>query len=107
MTIYEALRSLNLPVCHPPYKGDAETYITYQLLGQIGQIYAEGKEAETAVSYAVDIFSTFFNASLFVQVKQLLEAAGYVVTVDMEYYNQEKDISQMSLLVAIEGGQYG
>ena len=49
MMIYEALSSLGVPVCHPPYKGAEETYITYQLLGQSGQLYAEGGEAETGV----------------------------------------------------------
>ena len=49
MMIYEALSSLGVPVCHPPYKGAEETYITYQLLGQSGQFYAEGGEAETGV----------------------------------------------------------
>jgi hypothetical protein len=32
MMIYEALADLGVPVCHPPYKGAEETYITYQLL---------------------------------------------------------------------------
>ena len=36
MMIYEALEDLGVPVCHPPYKGGEETYITYQLLGQSG-----------------------------------------------------------------------
>ena len=44
MMIYEALADIGVPVCHPPYKGAEETYITYQLLGQSGQIYAEGRK---------------------------------------------------------------
>ena len=62
MMIYEALSSLGVPVCHPPYKGAEETYITYQLLGQSGQLYAEGGEAETGVQYAVSIFAEGFAA---------------------------------------------
>ena len=62
MMIYEALADLGVPVCHPPYKGGEETYITYQLLGQSGQIYAEGGEAETGVQYAVSIFAEGFAA---------------------------------------------
>ena len=30
MMIYEALSSLGVPVCHPPYKGAEGTYITDQ-----------------------------------------------------------------------------
>ena len=52
MMIYEALADLGVPVCHPPYKGGEETYITYQLLGQSGQLYAEGGEAETEIGRA-------------------------------------------------------
>ena len=64
MMIYEALSSLSVPVCHPPYKGAEDTYITYQLLGQSGQIYAEGGEAETGVQFAVSIFAVGFAADL-------------------------------------------
>lgn len=69
MMIYEALADLGVPVCHPPYKGGEETYITYQLLGQSGQIYAEGGEAETGVQYAVSIFAEGFAAGLLKRVK--------------------------------------
>ena len=79
MMIYEALSSLGVPVCHPPYKGAEETYITYQLLGQSGQLYAEGGEAETGVQYAVSIFAEGFAAGLLKRAKAALEAAGDAV----------------------------
>ena len=107
MMIYEALSSLGVPVCHPPYKGAEETYITYQLLGQSGQFYAEGGEAETGVQYAVSIFSEGFAAGLLQRTKTALEAAGYIATVDMETYEKETGRTQIALIAETEGAAYG
>ena len=107
MMIYEALADLGVPVCHPPYKGAEETYIAYQLLGQSGQIYAEGGEAETGVQYAVSIFADRFDAGLLTRAKAALEAAGYIVTVDMETYDKETGRTQIALIAETEGAEYG
>ena len=107
MMIYEALADLGVPVCHPPYKGGEETYITYQLLGQSGQIYAEGGEAETGVQYAVSIFAEGFADGLLKRVKAALEAAGYIATVDMETYDKETGRTQIALIAETEGAEYG
>ena len=107
MMIYEALSSLGVPVCHPPYKGAEKTYITYQLLGQSGQIYAEGGEAETGVQYAVSIFAEGFAAELLKRVKAALETAGYITTIDMETYDKETGRTQIALIAEKEGAEYG
>lgn len=107
MMIYEALAGIGVPVCHPPYKGAEETYITYQLLGQSGQLYAEGCEAETAVQYAVSIFAEGFAAGLLTRVKAALERAGYIVSVDMETYDKETARTQIALIAETEGAVYG
>ena len=107
MMIYEAMADLGVPVCHPPYKGGEETYITYQLLGQSGQLYAEGTEAETAVQYAVSIFAEGFAAGLLRSAKAALEAAGYIATVEMETYDKETGRTQIALIAEMEGAAYG
>lgn len=107
MMIYEALADLGIPVCHPPYKGAEETYITYQLLGQSGQLYAEGGEAETGVQYAVSIFAEGFAADLLKRTKAALEAAGYIATVDMENYDKETGRTQIAIIAECEGTEYG
>lgn len=107
MTIYEALKDLPVPVCHPPHKGAETTYITYQLLGQSGQLYAEGGEAETAVQYAVSIFAEGFAAELLRSAKAALEAAGYIATVEMETYDKETGRTQIALIAETEGATYG
>ena len=100
MMIYEALADLGVPVCHPPYKGAEE-------LGQSGQLYAEGGEAETGVQYAVSIFAEGFAAGLLQRAKAALEAAGYIVTVDMETYDKETGRTQIALIAETEGAAYG
>ena len=107
MMIYEALTSLGVPVCPPPYKAAEKTYITYQMLGQSGQIYAEGREAETGVQYAVSIFAEGFAAGILTRVKAALEAAGYIVTVDMETYDKETGRTQIAIIAECEGAEYG
>lgn len=107
MKIYEALADLNVPVCHVPYKGDAGTYITYQLLGQNGQIYAEGTEGATAVIYMVDVFEEVFSGTLVESVKEALEQAGYIAIIEMEDYDERTDSNHVSIYAEIEGAQYG
>ena len=107
MMIYETLADLGVPVCHPPYKGGGETYITYQLLGQSGQLYAEGGEAETGVQYAVSIFAEGFAVDLLQRTKVALEAAGYIATVDMETYDKETGRTQIAIIAETEGAEYG
>ena len=107
MKIYEALENLGVPVCHPPYRGSEETYITYQLLGQGNRVYAESREAETSVMYAVSIFSEGFAVELLRETKASLEAAGYIVTVDMETYDKDTGRTQIALIAETEGNEYG
>ena len=45
MTINDALAALKLPVTHPPYKGEANEYITYQLITQsVRNMLADGAD---------------------------------------------------------------
>lgn len=97
-SIADALSLLPCPVSRVPYRGDSASYVTYQLLGQQGQIYAEGKEAETAVRYAVSVFSPGGSDVLMLNTKAALEAAGYIVTIDMEDYDADMDIHQSALI---------
>lgn len=107
MKIYEALELVGVPVCHPPYKGDADTYITYQLLGQDSMLYAEGKEQETAVTYAVNIFAEKFTAGIIALTKLALETAGYIATVETEVYDGTAGKTQVSMIATKEGAEYG
>lgn len=106
-TIPQALSALSQPVSYAPYKGSAPSYVAYQLVSQDGQIYAEGREAETAVLYAVTCVSPGFAPTFFLDVKSKLEAAGYIVTVDASLYDHDSDTQQVTLLAEIAGAVYG
>lgn len=107
MTIYEALSGLNVPVQHPPYIGDAIEYVTYTLLGQDTTIYADGAEKETSVSYAVNVYCRGDYIQMMDTVKAALETAGYIVTVETEYYEDEVQLQHVVLMATIEGAVYG
>lgn len=110
-SIPEALAGLTIdgyavPCAAVRYDGTAPSYVLYSLLGQTGEIYAEGREAETGVGYAVDCYSPGRSPALMIAVKVALEAAGYVVTVELEHYDHESDRFQSSLTAILEGAVY-
>ena len=107
MTIAQALSPTGLPCCHPPYIGEAEAYVTYQLLGQGSVLYAESQERETGVSYAVDLYCNEPYVQTMLQVKKALEEAGYIATIGLEYYEPEVDRYHIYISAEKEGALYG
>ena len=107
MTIFEALAPMGCPVSHPPYYGKEPLYITYQSLGQLGQIYAEGQEAETCTSFAINLYFSKLDPTKIFAVKSLLQQAGYIVTVDGEIYESAEARTRIMMTAEREGEQYG
>ena len=107
MTIYNALAALKLPVTHPPYNGETNEYITYQLITQSTTLYAEGNEAETSVLYAVDYYTKTvpFEAKL-LEIKRLLQAAGWTCTVNAEDYEPDTGLYHIPMTATHIGGIY-
>lgn len=107
MTIAEILQS-KYTVCHPPYMGDATEYVTYQLITQSTTLYAEGTEAETSVLYAVDYYTKTvpFEAKL-LEIKRLLQAAGWTCTVNAEDYEPDTGLYHIPMTATHIGGIYG
>jgi hypothetical protein len=107
MTIAEILRN-KYTVCHPPYMGDAAEYVTYQLITQSTTLYAEGIEAETSVLYAVDYYTKTvpFEAKL-LEIKRLLQAAGWTCTVNAEDYEPDTGLYHIPMTATHIGGIYG
>lgn len=107
MTIVEILQD-KYTVCHPPYMGDAAEYVTYQLITQSTTLYAEGTEAETSVLYAVDYYTKTvpFEAKL-LEIKRLLQAAGWTCTVNAEDYEPDTGLYHIPMTATSVGGIYG
>ena len=106
-TIIEALKDINYPVVHPPYKGESTTYITYQIIGQSTILYSESREQETTVSYSVDIWTDEPFLGLLLLIKESLENAGYIVTIDMETYDNATKRWHIAMTAIVEGDVYG
>ena len=104
-TLLEA--SVNVPVKRPDYKGDAEQYITYHLLGQTGTIYAESTEAETGTEFWVSVWSKGDYTALLHDVKWALLNARYRVTVEAEYFDSDSGYYRVILDVACVGERFG
>ena len=108
MTINNALAALKLPVTHPPYKGEANEYITYQLITQSTTLYAEGIEAETSVLYAVDYYTkTTPFAEKLLEIKRLLQTAGWTCIVNAEDSEPDTGLYHIPMTATRVGGIYG
>lgn len=107
MTIAEILDGVDYPVCHPPYRGSESRYITYQLIGQTGVLYAEGQEAETGVRHMITLWGSHSDVYIMlVDVKRRLETAGCSVVVDAEFYDDDARLHRIVLDVVREGSAY-
>lgn len=107
MTIAEILQD-KYTVCHLPYMGDAAEYVTYQLITQSTTLYAEGTEAETSVLYAVDYYTkTVPYAEKLLEIKRLLQAAGWTCTVNAEDYEPDTGLYHIPMTATHIGGIYG
>ena len=107
MTIEEILQD-KYTVCHPPYMGDAAEYVTYQLITQSTTLYAEGTEAETSVLYAVDYYTKNVPyAEKLLEIKRLLQAAGWTCTVNAEDYEPDTGLYHIPMTATHIGGIYG
>ena len=108
MTINSALAALKLPITHPPYKGEADEYVTYQLITQSTTLYAEGNEAETSVLYAVDYYTkTAPFAEKLLEIKRLLQTAGWTCIVNAEDYEPDTGLYHIPMTATRVGGIYG
>ena len=109
MTISEALKNIGMPAGPPPYRGNAVPYVTWQLIGQVGTIYAEGAEAETGVSFSVDIYDETREGCVaaMLTVKAALAAGGWLAQAETEYWEKDVDRYHIVLTALTVGAEYG
>ena len=106
--IAEALADIGAPVSPVPYRGSEDAFVTYQCIGQTGQIYAEGVEAETGVAYAVDIFTNYGSdadatLSAGYEVRHGLIGPGVFASHGYERSHKKGVLSTLKLLDAFVG----
>lgn len=109
MTIAEILGGVGYPVCHPPYRGSESRYITYQLIGQTGMLYADNGEANTGVLYSVHLWAADGRGlyEMMHKVRSRLEDADWVVTVDTQFYDNDARLHRLILNAVAVGAIYG
>lgn len=109
MSISEALKNIGMPEGPPPYRGNAVRYVTWQLIGQVGTLYAEGAEAETGVSYSVDVYAETRAGCVtaMLTVKAALAAAGWLAQAETEYWEKDIDRYHIVLTAQAVGAEYG
>ena len=109
MEINKALEPIGIPVCHPPYSGSEDTFVTYKFIGHRSAIYAEGQETETGVAFSVDLYtnrSGVDTQEILKNIKTLLNGTGYICTVDMETFEKDTKILHYSLTATREDAVY-
>ena len=86
-TLVSALQPLGVPVSFRNYSGSALTYITFFCYNEQGEAWAENEEIATGFYYQVDIWSKGDYLTLTTQVKNAMEAAGFIRTMaqDLPY----------------------
>lgn len=99
--------SLSVPVKRPDYKGDAPQYVTYQMIGQTGTIYAESTEAETGTEFFLNIWSKTDFTGLLADLKRVLLQNHYRVTVMGEYFEKDSGYYRVIVETACIGANYG
>ena len=87
--ITQVLAPLKIPVSHPPYNGKATQYVVYTLINNAYSNWASGRAFQEETVYSVDLFSKANYKALAASIKQLLRAAGYVVTEGPEVYESD------------------
>lgn len=88
--IKNALGALGVPVDRLFFDGEAETFITYQLVTGTDAGFMDDESTRSDYLYRVDIYSKVDYMALLRRTKQELRAAGfYEITIDPEFY--EKD----------------
>ena len=100
-------QAAGVPVCRPDYRGDADQYITFHLLGDTGTVYAEGTAAETGTRFSVDLWSKTDYTSLLATVKSALQSSDYYVSVLTEYFEDESGYYHVVLEASCIGTCYG
>lgn len=107
MTLAAALSSLNVPVCHVPYRGKDEKYVTYQSIGQRDVLFADGAEQETAEQYAVNVYMKAYDKAFLATVKNALNANGFTAVFDTEIYEKDVDRTRVVLFATTLGCNNG
>lgn len=96
--IKNALEKLDYPVCHAAYRGKERKFLLYEFLGQDVQVFAESREAETSVSWSLDLYTDQVPLTQDLdKIKSLLEGNNIRCRVDAVTHDQNLDLQHAAL----------
>lgn len=87
--ILDTLKPLGIPVAFQTYTGQATTYITFFEVVQYSALSADDEEVKAGYNIQIDIWSKGDYTSLAQQVKELMTAAGFRRTTEVEDYEPD------------------
>ena len=99
--------ALGIPVERAAYRGDAPAYLLYSCLGQDGTIYADGKEAETGVMFALELYSRGNWLPILTLIRQTAEANDMIVVVEADTREADTGLYHLSMTLYRVGADYG
>ena len=87
--IKTALESLGVPVGRLTFRGNANTFVTYQLVISAERDFSDDENAAEEYTYRIDLFSRVDYIALMRNTKRALKEAGfYGITFDPEVFEE-------------------
>ncbi|MPM44833.1 hypothetical protein SDC9_91515 [bioreactor metagenome] len=100
MSLESTLATTGYPSVHPPYGGSADTYITFHLVADDENLYADGEAQAEERLYSVDLFTRVSWESKILSIKAILKTAGYrIQSIGPEIYEVETKLYHIPMLV--------
>jgi len=90
--VIEALKSLNVPVSFQRYNGKQSIYITFFNYLEKGEQYADNEEKATGYYIQIDVWSKNDYTELIENVKNAMEAAGFIRTSAADLFESDTKI---------------
>lgn len=88
--IKRALESVGVPVKRLLYRGDAQTFITYQLVISAERDFSDDKNETEEFTYRVDLYSRSDYIAVLRRMKRALKEAGfYSISAAAELYEND------------------
>ena len=96
--IKTALESLGVPVGRLTFRGNANTFITYQLIISADRDFSDDESAAMEYTYRINLFSRADYVALFLSMKRVLKAAGfYGIETEAEVYERDTKYFHMPI----------
>ena len=96
--LMSTLLSLDVPVERIRYTGEADTYITFQIINGQDDAFSDDDSDAYEHYYGADIYSKGNYIALLTRTKLKLKEAGfYNITVDAETYEKDTRFNHISL----------